>query len=186
MAEHRLAEEWLPSRFNLAMFRVVGLLVAASLGRRPSPATLLSHDRAHHPLEAYSLSCALIAVPSIHLLAAAAPRVLLPWLTIPLILVALPFAAVMAWDIVIFSVAIVALVLGKASGREVSALALQTPVIHGLMLALSASAIALEWKTAWLGWAWLAMAGINALCALGLTAARSRVAGFVREVSQEP
>jgi hypothetical protein len=30
------------------------------------------------------------------------------------------------------------------------------------------------------------MAGINALCALGLTAARSRVAGFVREVSQEP
>lgn len=186
MREHRLGEEWLPTRFNLAIFRVVGLIVAAALGRRPSNASILHHDRAHHPLEAYSLSCALIAAPSIHLLAAAAPRMTLPWLTIPLAVLALPFAAVIAWDVVVFSVAILALVLSRVAGREVSALSMQTPVIHGLMIALSVSAVALGWRTAWLGWAWLALVAANALCAVALAAARERVAGFVREASQEP
>ncbi|MBI2215424.1 MAG: hypothetical protein HYU52_17375 [Acidobacteria bacterium] len=186
MHERLLAEEWLPSRFNLAMFRALGLLVATILGRRPSPATILHHDRAHHPLEAYSLSCALIAVPSIHVLGAAVPRLSLQWLTIPLVVVALPFAAVIAWDIVVFSVAIVALILGKASGRKVDALSMQTPVIHGLMVALSISAVAFRWRTAWLGWMWLALVALNALCALGLAARRERVAGFARGVLQEP
>ncbi|MFA6957416.1 MAG: hypothetical protein WC538_16210 [Thermoanaerobaculia bacterium] len=184
--EHSLAEEWLPSRFNLAAFRMLGLVVASRVRERKSPATLLGHDPAHHPAEAYSLTCALIAFPSLHLLVDAAPGMALPWLTIPLLVVALPFVAIMAWDIVVFSVALFALLLGRLAGRKIAAIGLQTPVIQGLMLALSGASIALEWRSAWLGWTWLALVALNALCAVALAATRGRVARFSREVTGEP
>ena len=99
-----LAEEWLPSRFNLAIFRMLGLLVALASRRRASPALLLHHDREQHPLEPYALSCALVAVPSVHFFGAIAPGLRWPWLTWPLVILALPFVATLAWEFVVFSV----------------------------------------------------------------------------------
>jgi len=185
MRDHSLAEEWLPSRFNLAIFRMLGLAVASGVKGRKSPATLLGHDRTHHPVEAYSLTCALIAVPSLHLLVDVAPRLPNRWVTIPLMIAALPFAAIMAWDIVVFSVALFALVLGRLAGRKIAAIGMQTPVIQGLMLALAGASIALGWRSAWLGWAWLALVALNAICATALAAARDSVTRFSREVSGE-
>jgi len=183
--DRSLSEEWLPSRFDLAIFRMLGLLVALRVRPRQSAAVLLHHDREQHPLEAYALTCALIAVPSVHFFAAIAPRLRWPWLIGPLVVVALPFAATLAWDLVVFSVALFAIVLRKLTGVEVPAIALQSPVIHSVMIALSVSSIAFGWRTAWLGVAWLALAALNALCAIVLRAARDRVSGFMREVSQE-
>jgi hypothetical protein len=147
---------------------------------------MLGHDPAHHPLEAYSLTCALIAFPSLHLLVDIFPRLPFPWVTTPLLIVTLPFVAIMAWDIVVFSVALFALILGSLAGRKIAAIGMQTPVIQGLMLALSGASIVLEWRSAWVGSAWLALVGLNAVCAIALAVARERVAGFVREVSQKP
>lgn len=184
--DRSLAEEWLPSRFNLAAFRMLGLAVASLTERKKSRASILSHDRAHHPLEACTLTCLLIAVPSLHVLVGAAPRMPIPWVTIPLVVAALPFVVIMAWDVVVFSVALFALLLGHLSGRKLPATGMQTPVIQSLMLALSGASIALEWRSAWLGWGWLALVALNAICAVVLAATRERVSCFMREVSQEP
>ena len=183
--DRSLAEEWLPSRFHLAVFRMLGLLVALASRGRPSSAIVLQHDREQHPLEAYALSCALLAVPSLHFFVAIAPRLRWPWLTGPLVILALPFAMTLAWDIVVFSVALVTLVVRSLTGLDIQAITLQGPVIHGLMLALSAASVALGWRTAWLGGAWLGLVVLNALCAGVLWAARDRVAKFAREVSCE-
>ena len=183
--DRSLAEEWLPSRFHLAIFRMLGLLVALASRGRPSSAILLQHDREQHPLEAYALSCTLLAVPSLHFIVAIAPRLRWPWLTGPLVILALPFAMTLAWDIVVFSVALAAIVLRSLTRLNIQAIKLQGPVIHGLMLALSAASFALGWKTAWLGGAWLGLVVLNALCAVVLWAVRDRVARFAREVSCE-
>ena len=179
-----IAEEWLPSRFDLAIFRMLGLLVALASTRRPSPALVLHHDREQHPLEAYALSCLLVAVPSVHFFGAIASGLRWPWLTWPLVILALPFAATLAWDLVVFSVAFIALGLRKLTGLEVRAIRIQNPVIHSLMIVLSACSVAYGWRTAWLGAAWLTLVALNALCAIALVAARGRVDRFAREVSQ--
>lgn len=184
MREHRVAEEWLPTRFNHAVFRMLGLAVAALAGSRRSAASMIHHDRAQHPFEAYALTCALVAVPSLHLLVDAAPLMPVPWLTIPLAALALPFVAVAVWDAVVFSVALLALLAGAVARRSFRAIRLQGPVIHGLMLALAAASIGLEWRSAWLGWAWIALVALNALCALALAAARGAVDRFVRSVRE--
>jgi glucan phosphoethanolaminetransferase (alkaline phosphatase superfamily) len=184
MDERPLAEEWLPSRFNLALFRALGLAVAAASRRRRSRAAILHHDREQHPLEAYALSCALLAVPSIHLLGAAGPRLPLPWLTVPLLVAALPFLATMAWDVIIFGIALAAFAAGRLTGLALKARPLQSPIIHALTIALSAASVALRWRTAWLGWTWLALAALNAACALALALAAQSVERFSREVGR--
>lgn len=180
-----LAEEWLPSRFNLAIFRMLGLLVALASRRRLSPALRLHHDREQHPLEAYVMSCALVAVPSGHVFGAIASGLRWPWLTWPLVILALPIVATLAWELVVFSVVFFALGLRKLTGLEIRAIRIQNPVIHSLMIALSACSIAYEWRTAWLGAAWLALVALNALCSFALFAARDRVDSFAREASQQ-
>lgn len=180
-----IAEEWLPSRFDLAIFRMLGLIVALASRRRPSPALLLHHDREQHPLEAYVMSCALVAVVSVHFFGAVASRLRWPWLTWPLVLLVLPFVATLAWDIVVFSVVLVTLGVRKLTGLELRAIRIQNPVIHSLMIALSACSIAYGWRTAWLGAAWLALVALNALCSIALFAVRNRVESFAREVSQQ-
>lgn len=180
-----LAEEWLPSRFDLAIFRMLGLIVALASGRRLSPALLLHHDREQNPLEPYVMSCVLVAVPSIHFFGAIASHLRWPWLTWPLVILALPFVATLAWDIVVFSVVFVASGLRKLTGLAIRAIRLQNPVIHLLMIALSACSVAYGWRTSWLGAAWLALVALNALCSIALLAARGRVDSFAREVSQQ-
>ena len=101
MRDRSLAEEWLPTRFNLALFRMLGLVVAVIVRKRRSSAQLLHHDREQHPLEGYVLSCTLVAVPSVHFLSWLLPRFRWPWLATPLLQLVLPFLATMAWDIVI-------------------------------------------------------------------------------------
>lgn len=183
-ADRLLAEEWLPSRFNLAIFRLLGLIVAARVQRRPSSATRLYHDREQHPLEAYAMSCALISVPAIHFFVALLPRLRWPWLTGSLVIVALPFASIFAWDLVVFSVALAALLLRAVTGARIDAIRMQSPLIHTLMVALSLSSIVLGWRTAWLGIAWLSLVALNAISAIVLRAWRERVSIFAREVSQ--
>ncbi len=182
--DRSLAEEWLPSRFNLAIFRLLGLMVATRVQHRPSSASMLYHDREQHPLEAYVMSCALLSVPAIHFFVALLPRLRWPWLTGSLVIVALPFVSIFAWDLVVFSVALAALLLRAVTGVKIDAIRMQSPIIHMLMVALSLSSIVLEWRTAWLGIAWLALVALNALCAIALRAGRERVSIFAREVSQ--
>lgn len=184
--ERLVAEEWLPSRFDLATFRLLGLLVALASGRRPSAALLLHHEREQNALEAYALACGLLAVPSIHIFAAIVPRLRWPWLTGPLVALALPFATTVAWEAVVFSVALFTLALHRLTGVEIPALRLQNPAIHSLMIALSVCAVAYEWRTAWLGAAWLALVALNLLCSSVLWTARERVERFSREVLQQP
>lgn len=183
--DRSLAEEWLPSRFDLAIFRMLGLAVALASRRKPSAAVLLEHQREQHPLEAYALSCALVAVPCVHLFVALVSWLRWPWVTAPLLAVALPPAATLAWDVVVFSVAFFVFALRKLTGLDVQTIRLQGPVIHSLMIALAACSIAYEWRTAWLGAAWLVLVGINALCAVALRTASARIERFAREVSQE-
>jgi hypothetical protein len=186
LRERLLAEEWLPSRFHLAIFRVLGLAMAIATRRRTSTAVMLHHDREQHPLEAYAMSCALIAVPSVHLFGALLPRLRWPWATAPLVALALPFAAIVAWDIVVFAVVLVVLAVRSATGSRFEPVRLQGAVIHSLMVALAAASIALGWATAWLGYAWLGLVATNAACALVLFLVRGSVDRFSRQVMAGP
>ncbi|MGK2856250.1 MAG: hypothetical protein ACSLFQ_03485 [Thermoanaerobaculia bacterium] len=183
--DRSLAEEWLPSRFSLAIFRMLGLSMALASRRKPSAAVLLEHHREQHPLEAYALSCALVAVPCVHLFVALVAGLRWPWVTAPLLAIVLPPVATLAWDAIVFAVAFLAFGLRRLTGLDVPAIRLQGPAIHSLMIALAACSIAYEWRTAWLGAAWLALVGINAFCAVALRVASERVDRFEREVSQE-
>ncbi len=170
---------WLPSRFNLAAFRLLGLFVArAKRDTRLETVTVLQFVRHQHPLEFYSVALAFLVLPTLH--AWALIREAFGWpvlLTLPLFLV-LPFAVVLAWDLVVFSVAALLWLIGRVVTISASRNKLQSLVTHLAMILIAIAAIAGDWPTRWLGVVWLALVAFNAIAWLLLFALRRPVQQF--------
>jgi uncharacterized membrane protein len=152
--DRRYADEWLPTRFSLGTFQLLGYAISRGLeGSRPTSGAYLNRESHQHPLETYLLTLAYWLIPTAQLtLVIADGR---PWFVFPIALLALLFLVPNVWVVIAFVFTPAASLISRVSGRPTHDIqALVTPTG---MLILAVVSVIDDWPGAALGWLWLVL-----------------------------
>ncbi len=174
-ARNRMEARWLPSRFDLSIFRLFAFLrLRSSIPVVPAEPHMFATDRHQSTLEVYLLAIWCYAV-TVHY----SVDVLLYWVSLPLaVIISLPAAPVIIHLLFFFS----GLCLAPIFVRQVSHVRFNSRVIQVILLATSALAF-LRGRpvTRLIALVTLASAALNAVAMLILFLLRHRVAKIEAE-----
>lgn len=177
MPDRLYADEWLPSRFSLGTFRLLGYAVARSLERqRPRSGALLNREARQHPMEATLLALAYWMIPAAQLALLAGEACSWRGFVLPLAFAAMLVAVPLAWVGIALLMTPFASMLSARIGKPTHDIqALITPTG---MLALAVASVLAGWPGAPLGWLWIGLTIVEIAALLTCLALRRRFAAL--------
>jgi len=175
MPDRLYADEWLPSRFSLGTFRLLGYAVARILERRrPRSGAFLNREARQHPMEATLLALAYWTIPAAQFALLAGEACSWRWFVLPLAFAALLVAVPLAWVGIALLMTPIASMLSTRIGKPSHDI--QALITPSGMLALAGASVLAGWPGAPLGWLWIGLTVVEIVALLACLALRGRFA----------